>query len=200
MGEDTFELKLERGAVLRFVDDEARSPKEALYIGADGDGDWIFVPLSESEAHPSTGQALHGRCLVNGRMAAFTSKMVEVLLHPVTLWRIQPPTDATPYDLRDYKRIQCSVAASIEAVHRGKFLSGIIQDISKSGARCIFRTDDAADSAFESGEAVTVRCTFPGIPGEQAAPGKISDISKSGDQIAIGIRFIESAWWVPPYH
>ena len=90
--------------------------------------------------------------------------------------------------------------ASIEAIHKGQFVRGIIHDISKSGARCMFQLTDAAEIPFEIDEKVTLRCTFPGIPQEQSALGKITEIFESEDELSIGIQFTESVWWVPPYH
>jgi hypothetical protein len=63
----------------------------------------------------------------------------------------------------------------------------------------MFQLTDATASAFEMDQEITLRCTFPGIPGEQSAPGIITEIVKLEDELSIGIRFGEAAWWVPPY-
>lgn len=193
-------LTLERGAVLRFVDREKNRITEGLFIGSSTSGDLVVVPLSEYQHQPSAGAILNGQFLSRADMVAFTTEILEVIDHPVTLWRIKVPTDMKKYDFRDSKRIQCSVSASIETIDKGQVLAGILRDISKSGARFFFQSIDAAESPFVVGESIILRCVFPGIPGEQATRGKISDVRQTEDEWSLGVRFAESAWWVPPYH
>jgi hypothetical protein len=146
------------------------------------------------------GERLHARCHFQGDMVEFRSTIVEIIDRPVRLWRIKVPTDVNTFDLRDHQRIQCSVSANIEALHRGQFVTGIIRDISKSGARCVFQRSEAAENALEMDRTITLRCAFPGIPGEQSTVGTITEILKSEAELSIGIQFAESVWWVPPYH
>ncbi|MGA6925629.1 MAG: PilZ domain-containing protein [Desulfosarcina sp.] len=200
MGVEGSDVKLERGAVVRLVGNDTDPPVDGLFIGTDATGDWIVVPLSEKGPHPTAADILHGQCLCKNQMVAFVSELMEVIHHPVTLWRIQTPADVKEFDLRDHKRIQCSVAARIQALERGRVVAGIIQDISKSGGRCILRSSDAEERPFEPGESIILRCAFPGVPGEQAVSGTITEVVKTGEEVSIGIRFVESAMWVPPYH
>ena len=200
MGMDKGGLTLQRGTLLKFVDDETGEIAEGLFIGPEDNSDFVVVPLSETLLHKKEGQRLHARCSFQGDMVEFRSTIVEIIDRPVCLWRIEAPMDVNTFDLRDHKRIQCSVSVTIEALQRGQFVTGIIQDISKSGARCMFQRTDAAENAFEVDQKITLRCTFPGIPGEQSTPGTITEILKSEAELSIGIQFAESAWWVPPYH
>lgn len=193
-------LTLNRGDLLKFVDQNKNETIEGLFIGTGDNGDFVVVPLSENKSHLSAGKRLRCQCMIKDHVVKFTSEILEVIEHPITLWRIPAPTDAKKYDLRGYKRIQCLVSASIETIHKGQVLTGIIRDISKNGARCIFQPANAAQNPFEVDETVTVRCAFPGIPGEQATLGKIIDVLRSEDELSIGIRFTETAWWAPPYH
>jgi hypothetical protein len=200
MGTKTSGLKLKRGDLLKLVDRETDRCIEGLFIGTDENGDLVVVPLSEKRFHPSAGSVLHGQCRVKDEMVAFTSSILEAIDHPVTMWRIHDPTEIKKYDLRATTRIQCSISATIEALYQGQVLTGIIRDISKSGARCIFQFSDAADNPLEQDEPVTLRCVFSGLPGEQTAQGQVTDIFRDEGEWSIGIRFSESAWWVPPYH
>ena len=200
MDMDKGELKLKRGALLRFVDEEKGEISEGLFIGPEDNSDFVVVPLSETMLQKKEGERLHARCNFQGDMIEFRSTILEIIDHPVCLWRIKVPTDVSTFDLRDHKRIQCSVSANIEALHRGQFATGIIRDISKSGARCIFQRTEDAKSAFELDQKITLRCMFPGIPGEQSTSGTISEILKTEAELSIGIQFTESVWWVPPYH
>jgi len=200
MGMDKGGLRLQRGSLLRFVDEDKGEVTEGLFIGPEDNSDFVVVPLSETMLQQKTGERLHARCNVQGDMVEFWSTIVEIIDRPVRLWRIQVPTDVNTFDLRDHKRIQCSVSANIEAIHRGQFVTGIIRDISKSGARCMFQRTEDAENAFEMDQKITLRCTFPGIPGEQSTAGTITEILKSEAELSIGIQFAESVWWVPPYH
>jgi hypothetical protein len=193
-------LTIERGARLTFVDREKGRNIDGLFIGTVDKGDLVVAPLSDHQPQLSAGAILNGRFLSREDMVAFTSEILEVFDHPVSLWRIQAPTDVKTLDLRDNKRIQCSVSASIEAIDRGQVLAGIIQDISKSGARCSFPSTDAAESPFFVGETVILRCVFPGMPGEQTTRGEITDVHHSKVEWSMALRFAEPAWWVPPYH
>lgn len=193
-------LKLQRGTLLRFVDQEKGDVAEGLFIGPEDNSDFVVVPLSETLLQKKEGESLHARFSLQGDMVEFRSTIVEIIDRPVRLWRIEVPTDVNTFDLRDHKRIQCSVSANIEALHKGQFVTGIIQDISKSGARCMFQRTEAAENAFEVDRKITLRCTFPGIPGEQSTLGTITEILKSEAEVSIGIQFAESVWWVPPYH
>ena len=200
MGMDKNGLKLQRGALLRFVDEDKGEVTEGLFIGPEDNSDFVVVPLSETMAQQKEGESLHARCSFQGGMIEFRSTIVEIIDRPVRLWRIKVPTDVNTFDLRDHQRIQCSVSANIEALHRGQFVTGIIRDISKSGARCVFQRSEAAENALEMDRTITLRCAFPGIPGEQSTVGTITEILKSEAELSIGIQFAESVWWVPPYH
>ncbi|WP_372679889.1 PilZ domain-containing protein [Desulfosarcina sp.] len=200
MGMDKGGLKLQRGALLRFVDEEKGEMTEALFIGPEDNSDFVVVPLSETMLLKKEGEPLHARCQFQGDMVEFRSTIVEIFDRPVHLWRIKVPTEVNTFDLRDHKRIQCSVSANIEAIHRGQFITGIMRDVSKSGARCVFQRSEEAENAFNLDQTITLRCAFPGIPGEQSTEGTITEILKSETELSIGIQFAESVWWVPPYH
>jgi len=200
MGMDKGGLRLQRGSLLRFVDDDKGEVTEGLFIGPEDNSDFVVVPLSKTMLKKKEGESLRARCSFQGDMVEFRSTIVEIIDRPVRLWRIKVPTDVNTFDLRDHQRIQCSVSANIEALHRGQFVTGIIRDISKSGARCVFQRSEAAENALEMDRTITLRCAFPGIPGEQSTVGTITEILKSEAELSIGIQFAESVWWVPPYH
>ena len=199
MSMPTNELMLQRGALLRFVDEKTGKTTQGLFIGPEDNSDFIVVPLSQAMHEKKGGDRLHAHCLIENNMVEFRSNILEVIDDPVLLWRIAAPSAVKKFDLRDHKRIQCSLSASIEAIHKGNIVTGIIRDISKSGARCIFRRIDSEEDPFEMDETIMLRCSFPGIPGEQSVLGKITEIQKTSDELSMGIQFTESVWWVPPY-
>lgn len=200
MGIEECELTFHRGDLLRFVDLDKGETTQGLFIGPEDNSDFVVVPLSEAMRQKEEGDILHGRCMFQDVIFEFRSEILEIIEYPVPLWRISAPTDVNQFDLRNHKRIQCTVAASIEAIDKGQFVTGIIRDISKSGARCTVKITDAAKSPFAMDEQITLRCTFPGIPEEQSTRGKITEILRKEDELSIGIQFAESIWWVPPYH
>ena len=185
---------------MSFVDQENGAPTEGLFIGPEDNSALVVVPLSATMLQKKVGEGLRARCLFQGEMVEFRSTILEVYDRPVPLWRIDVPTGVKKFDLRDHRRIQCSVSASIEAMHKGLFVTGIIRDISKSGARCMFQRSEEPENAFKIDQTITLRCAFPGIPGEQSTVGTITEILKSEAELSIGIQFAESVWWVPPYH
>jgi hypothetical protein len=112
------------------------------------------------------GERLHVRCNSQDDMVEFRSyDSWKLLTDPVRLWRIKVPTEVKIFDLRDHKRIQCSVSADIEAVHTGQFVTGIIRDISKSGARCMFQRTEDTESAFKMDQQITLALHVPGYSG-----------------------------------
>jgi hypothetical protein len=193
-------LTLQRGARLIFVDEEKDETTEGLFIGPEDISDIVVVPLSETMLKKKQGERLHVRCNSQDDMVEFRSMILEIIDHPVCLWRIKVPNEVKIFDLRDHKRIQCSVSVDIEAVHTGQFITGIIRDISKSGARCMFQRTEDTENVFKMDQQITLRCTFPGIPGEQSTFGTVIEILKSDTELSIGIQFAQSVWWVPPYH
>ncbi len=158
MGMDKHGLKLQRGTLLRFVDEEKGEITEGLFISTEDNSDVVVVPLSESMLLKKEGESLYARCQFQGDMVEFRSAIVEIIDRH-GLWRIKVPTDVNTFDLRDHKRIQCSVSANIEAIHRGQFVTGIIRDISKSGARCMFQRSEEAKTLLKSIR--RLRCAAP---------------------------------------
>jgi hypothetical protein len=86
-------LTIERGARLTFVDREKGRNVDGLFIGTVDKGDLVVAPLSDHQPQLSAGAILNGRFLSREDMVAFTSEILEVFDHPVSLWRIQAPTD-----------------------------------------------------------------------------------------------------------
>lgn len=197
---ETPEMRLQRGTRIKLVDDKGIEMAECLYIGVGETGDHILVPVSKTPTPPPVGAVMRGQCFLKGEMTTFTTKLMEIIEHPLSLWRVLAPTDVSTFDLRDNERTRCTVSATVEAPRKGLVVVGIIRDISKSGARCIFAPAKASAEAFDIDDPVTLRCEFPGIPGEQVASASITDITESETETSIGIRFTSSAWWVPPYH
>ena len=143
MGMQTCVLDLPRGTLVRIVD-QARDDEiiDGLFIGPEDNSDFVVVPLVETPHLKNSGDRLRVRYEYEDAMVEFSSEIVEAIEYPVLLWRLQVPTAVNRYDLRDHKRIQCSISANLEAVHKGLVTTTIIQNISKSGARCVVQLSD----------------------------------------------------------
>ena len=104
---------------------------------------------------------------------------------------------------RSHKRINCFISAKVEFVDEKKedAIKGMIKDISKNGCRCLFNIPKGSKDLFLINEEITVRCEFPGIPGEQEAVGIVRGVNKQdNDMMEVRMQFLTSVWWVPPYN
>lgn len=167
-------LRLPRGAMVRLIEEAGDEAIDGVYIGPEDNSDFVVVPLTDNRYPKKAGDRLLVRFGSRDAMVEFRSEIAEIIAYPVPLWRIGVPAEVNRYDLRDHKRIRCYVSASIESIAKGQVFTGIIRDISKSGARCVLRLAGGAHDPFETDDEITLRCTFPGIPGEQAAAGRVT--------------------------
>ncbi|WP_419659716.1 putative pilus assembly protein PilZ, type IV [Desulfosarcina variabilis str. Montpellier] len=202
MDMETCALALPRGAMVRFFDETGdHEITKGLFVGPEDNSEFITVPLGDQTALTlNVGDRLRVRYGYQGAMAEFCSELAEIIKTPVLLWRIQLPTQVNRFELRDHKRIQCFVSAKIESMDKGLFMGTIIRDISKSGARCVIQPSEDLQGQLCVDDAITLRCTFPGILGEQIASGHIAEVDRASNELTIGIRFTEAQAWVPPYH
>jgi hypothetical protein len=187
--------------MVRFFDEAGDCEiTKGLFIGPEDNSEFITVPLGDQTTLKiNVGDRLLVRYGYQGAMAEFCSELAEIIETPVLLWRIQSPKQINRFELRDHKRIQCSVSAKIEVVDKGLFMGTIIRDISKSGARCVIQPSNDIQSQLSVEDPITLRCTFPGIVGEQIASGNIAEVDQTSNGLTIGIRFTGAQAWVPPY-
>lgn len=196
------EFILPRGAVVRFFDESGENEiSKCIFIGPEDNREFIAVPLADQKTlNLKIGDRVRVRYGCHGTMAEFCSELTEIIGSPVLLWRIQIPNEINRFELRDHKRINCVVAATIEMAEKGFFGGAIIRDISKSGARCVLQVSQEMNDKLSIGDDILMNCTFPGISGGKTTPGKIAEVNKSSDELTVGIQFDEAQEWVPPYH
>jgi hypothetical protein len=202
MGMEKCEFALPRGAMVRFFDEAGDNEiTNGLFIGPEDNSEFIAVPLVQgAPLAKKVGERVLVRYGYLGAMVEFCSEIIEIIAYPVLLWRIRVPAEISRYELRNHKRIQCSVSAKIEVVHKGLFLGTIIRDISKSGARCVIQLGDDGQDQLSVDDAILLRCIFPGIVGEQIVSGNITDLDQTPGELTIGVHFTGTQAWVPPYH
>ena len=196
------EFVLPRGAMVRFFDESGENEiSKGIFIGPEDNSEFIAVPLADRKNLTiKVGDRVLVRYGYHGTMAEFCSEFTEILERPVLLWRIRIPGEVNRFELRDHKRINCVVAATVEMTEKGLFGGAIIRDISKSGARCVLQASPEMNGQLSIGDDILMNCTFPGVSGGKTTPGKIAEVSESSDELTIGIQFDEAQEWVPPYH
>ena len=129
----------------------------------------------------------------------FSSNVIAVLDDPADLLVMTCPGEVVPVDKRALCRINCLISAKLKNRSDGDIqtISGVIENISKTGCLC---KAECSDVPFSIDESVNISCQFPGLMGEQDADGKIIRIIDEAKNIVMGIQFDEKAWWVPPYN
>lgn len=200
MNRETAMLIVPRGTPVQFVDEVSGAYTEGMFIGPETCRDYIVLPAESAQKTPRVGEPLFARYRIQDHMIEFRSAILEVIDYPMTMWRIQAPTTIDYFTLRAHHRIPCALPASVEIDQQGFFVPGIIRNISKSGARCLFRGVSGGPQLVQANDPVTLRCTFPGLFGKQVANGRIATVLQRDDELSVGIQFTDTQDWVPSYH
>jgi hypothetical protein len=130
-------------------------------------------------------------------MLGFTTKLKKIVSTPLNLLLLDYPDSVVRNDSRSHRRISCFISAQVEI--SDKIRGGVIKNISKSGCLIIFKLSKSPESDLQAGEPISLRFFFPGIAGKQEILGKVKEIQAQKDQLKVGIEFLDTAWWVPPY-
>jgi len=132
----------------------------------------------------------------------FRTKILQTLEEPAGLILLQYPLKVEIIEKRSRRRINCLVEARFEIVfeENNRLVSGIIENISKTGCSCVIKKTGKAELSFSLGDVINLRCQFPGLSGEQTAEGTIIRLQHLQDEVYAGIRFEKELWWVPPYN
>jgi c-di-GMP-binding flagellar brake protein YcgR len=198
------EAFIEIGTPLQLSIEGSDDVFKTIFVGAKP-GDYIVTsPLSpnrpEIETLPEESK-ITARYIDQSNIFIFHTRFIKRISIPVPLLLWTFPASAKNSQQRAQKRINCLLAGQIECKTDGKGynLTGVIQDISKSGCRFLLKASDTLKDHFCIGEEIIVRCNFPGIAGEQKSVGSILGISENDGEITVRIKFSNILWWVPPY-
>jgi c-di-GMP-binding flagellar brake protein YcgR len=182
------------------------SSVESVFVGM-RDGEYVVAtpPSSnEKEARLSRGDILDIKFIFKDQLLGFQTKFIEMISDPVTLMLVECPNLVQSRERRAHKRINCFISAKVEFVDEKKdnIIKGVIKDISKSGCRCLFNVPKDSKDLFSIDEDITIRCEFPGIPGEQEAAGIVRGVNQQDviDMVEVRMEFLNYVWWVPPYN
>lgn len=198
------EFRPEIGTRLNISAKGGKAPMESVFVGSKPPEYLVITPLQQIEFIKdllSNGLPLAVTYLQEGRTLEFQARIMEIVHSPVELVLLEYPMTVQERNLRSHKRISCFISGTIEVemATDGGVITGVIKDISKSGCCFLIKGIEGAEMMFQLYEQILLRCKFPGIAGEREALGKVVDIRKREDGIAIGIRFSDTMWWVPPY-
>jgi c-di-GMP-binding flagellar brake protein YcgR len=177
---------------------------KSIFVGAKP-GDYIVTsPLSPHRPvieALSESSKITAKYIDQSNIFIFQTRFIKLILTPVPLLLWAFPESAKNSQQRAQKRINCLLAGQIECntERNGAGMTGVIQDISKSGCRFLLKASDTQKNLFCTGEEIIVRCNFPGIAGEQQSVGNVVSVTESDGEVTVRIKFSNILWWVPPY-
>jgi c-di-GMP-binding flagellar brake protein YcgR len=131
----------------------------------------------------------------------FRTRILKTLQDPADLIVLEYPDGITTIEKRSRRRINCLMEAKFEIIFEdnNRLVTGIIENISKTGCSCVLTKTGNAELLLSLGDVINIRCQFPGLSGEQTAEGTIIRLQELQDEVYAGIRFDKELWWVPPY-
>ena len=196
--------KLDAGAHLQILPEGVDTPVMSIYVGMKKNR-YIVVtyPLAydAEKTRLIPGSMVTVNYLCQNNFFEFHSKIIEIITHPVDLLVLEYPDIQQTVQRRVHQRINCFISANITINIRNsdECFKGVIKDISKGGCLYLIRSGLNESEIFCIGEPISLKCTFPGIMGEQETFGTVIGIQHKEGDTAIRIQFPEPLWWVPPY-
>ena len=192
------------GAELTISLEDYDTPFKSIFVGEKMDKH-IVAGLPDKLPFPS--EALKKGCEALVRYSyketlyEFHTRILEILKDPADLIILLYPPEINTVEKRTRKRVNCLIEAKFEIIFEdnNRFIPGIVENISKTGCNCVIKKLKDAERPFSLDDTITLRCQFPGFPGEQTAEGKIIRFQDKADEIRAGIRFNKELWWIPPY-
>ena len=154
-------------------------PKKTLHKGVD-----VLVQYSEEN-----------------NVYEFKTRVKDITQEPAELIILDYPAETNLSEKRTRRRVNCLIEARFEIrfEDNNRFMTGVIENISKTGCNCILKKLKGAEQPFSLGDRINLRCQFPGFAGEQTGEGKIIRLKDMPEEINAGIRFDKELWWIPPY-
>ena len=131
----------------------------------------------------------------------FRTRILKTVQDPADLIVLEYPAGITTIEKRSRRRINCLMEAKLEIIFEdnNRLITGIIENISKTGCGCVIKKMPDTGSLFSLGDVINLRCQFPGLAGEQTAEGTIIRLQDLPEEVHAGIQFDKELWWVPPY-
>jgi|GEM_PF-2478512 len=172
-----------------------------------GEKTGVHIVASLPQELPFPDKTLHkgGDVLVQysegSSVYEFKSGVKDIIQEPAELLILDYPAETNVSEKRSRKRVNCLIEARFEIIfeENNRLITGVIENISKTGCNCILKKLKGAEQPFSLGDRINLRCQFPGFPGEQTGEGKIIRLQDMPEEINAGIKFDKELWWIPPY-
>ena len=195
---------IEIGTPLQLSIEGLDAVSKSIFVGAKPNEYIVTSPLSPNQPVVDTlsGESkITARYIYQNNLFIFQTRFINMILTPVPLLLWAFPTSANNTQQRAQKRVNCLLSGQIEfnTERKGTRITGVIQDISKSGCRFVLKVSDSQKDLFCVGEEIVVRCNFPGIAGEQQSVGSVVGVTESDGEVTVRVKFSNILWWVPPY-
>lgn len=136
------------------------------------------------------GGNLTVKSLYKGTIYAFRSQLLAVIYEPSQLMFIEYPQQIEHHELRSQKRYRCSIVAQAQVDNKER--SGVIENISKGGCRCVmelFSADERLETQILN-DTITFRCCFPGSKQEIRFKGQVKNAMGTSGELAVGVKFV----------
>lgn len=184
---------LEIGVKLLIVVDELAVPFQSTLIGIEHGRHLLLKapgPFCNIDHELFKVKQVVIKTLYKGTIYAFRSKVMNVILKPSKIMFIEYPNEIEHHELRTHKRFKCNVQTLAEMNNNKR--GGVIENISKGGCLCVMEMMSPDMDQELLNNTVAFTCQFPGSSGEVSFLGAIRNSKKTADQIAVGIKFIDS--------
>jgi hypothetical protein len=193
-------IYVKTGLEMSLTADDNSFCEKCTYVGQKRDQYIVVTPPPEVAALENKlrqADPITVRYSFEGDIFEFSSKLMEINYKPLMLLVLQFPDSIEKKEFRCQKRICCFISATMESNNETQ--DGIIKDISKFGCRFVFETSGKLEKTIGNDDQIALAFDFPGISDRQEIMGKIKDIRRNESRLDVGIEFISTAWWVPPY-
>jgi len=139
----------------------------------------------------NTGATILVRCLHEGTIIGFQSKVISFIQKPEKLIFIEYPQKIESHELRGHKRIDCYLPANVRIAD--DLIKGCIRNISKKGCLCIIDTSDFEDKIkpLETGSDIYLDFPLPGMEKELAAKVKYRNAIRDDNGLGIGFESVD---------
>jgi len=197
-------MNIRPGTELFITIDGANAPFKSFLVGEKKDSQ-IVVGLPEKLAFPretlKEGNSVLIRYSDDENIYEFRTRIIKTLQDPADLIVLEYPAGITTIEKRSRRRINCLMEAKFEIIFEdnNRLVTGIIENISKTGCSCVIKKTQNTGALFSLGDVINLRCQFPGLSGEQTAEGNIIRLQELQEEVHAGIQFDKELWWVPPY-
>lgn len=147
------------------------------------------------------GVDVHVQYSVESSVYEFKARVKDIIHEPAELLILDYPAETNVSEKRSRKRVNCLIEARFEIIFEdnNRLITGVIENISKTGCNCILKKFKGSEQPFSLGDRINLRCQFPGFAGEQTGEGRIIRLQDMPEEINAGIKFDRELWWIPPY-